>query len=73
MKYGKNEVTRKLKKTTSKADKITNKFLLLMVKSLLIMIAFVCVFGISLGYMSLIINIPLAIQYRTQRFCHYGL
>ena len=50
MKYGKNEVTRKLKKTTSKADKITNKFLLLMVKSLLIMIAFVCVFGISLGY-----------------------
>jgi len=50
MKYGKNEVTRKLKKTTSKADKIANKFLLLLIKLLLVTIAFVCVFGISLGY-----------------------
>lgn len=50
MKYGKNEVTRKLKKTTSKTEKIANKFLLLMIKLILVLIAFVCVFGISLGY-----------------------
>lgn len=50
MKYGKNEVTRKLKKTTSKADKIANKFLLLAIKFLLVIVAFVCVFSVSLGY-----------------------
>lgn len=50
MKYGKNEVTRKLKKTTSKADKIANKFLLLAIKFLLVIAAFVCVFSVSLGY-----------------------
>lgn len=50
MKYGKNEVTRKLKKTTSKADKIANKILLLAIKFLLVIVAFVCVFSVSLGY-----------------------
>lgn len=50
MNYGKNEVTRKLKKTSSKTDKVTNKLLLLFVKLLLVMIAFVFVLAVSLGY-----------------------
>ena len=50
MKYGKNEVTRKLKKTTSKSEKITNKLILLLLKLLLVLILFVAVVGVSLGY-----------------------
>ncbi len=50
MNYGKQEVTRKLKKTGSKTDKVTNKLILLCVKLLLVMIALVCVLGASLGY-----------------------
>ena len=50
MKYGKNEVTRKLKKTSSNAEKVTNKLLLYCVKLLLVMIAFVGILGVSLGY-----------------------
>ncbi len=50
MKYGKNDVTRKLKKTTAKSEKVTNKLLLYCVKLLLVMVAFVFVLGVSLGY-----------------------
>lgn len=50
MKYGKNEVTRKLKKTSSNTEKVTNKLLLYCIKLLLVMIAFVGVLGVSLGY-----------------------
>ena len=50
MKYGKNEVTRKLKKTTSKTEKITNKLLFILLKASLMLIVFVMVIGISLGY-----------------------
>lgn len=50
MKYGKNDVTRKLKKATTKSEKVTNKLLLYCVKLLLVMIAFVFVLGVSLGY-----------------------
>ena len=50
MKYGKNEVTRKLKKTTSKTEKITNKLLFIPLKASLMLIVFVMVIGISLGY-----------------------
>ena len=41
MNYGKNEVTRKLKKTTSKTEKITNRLLLILLKVFLTLIAFV--------------------------------
>lgn len=50
MNYGKKEVTRKLKKTSSGTDKITNKLLLLFAKLVLVMIAFVFVLAVSLGY-----------------------
>ena len=50
MKYGKNDVTRKLKKTTSNADKITNKLVLLALKFLLVLAVFAAVLGVSLGY-----------------------
>ncbi len=50
MKYGKHDVTRKLKKTTSKSEKITNKLLLYCVKLTLVMIAFLFILGVSLGY-----------------------
>ena len=50
MKYGKNDVTRKLKKTSAKSEKITNKLLLYCIKLALVMVAFVFVLGVSLGY-----------------------
>lgn len=50
MNYGKNEVTRKLKKTNSKAEKVTNKLVLMFVKLVLVMVLFFIVVGISLGY-----------------------
>ena len=50
MKYGKNDVTRKLKKTTAKSEKVTNKLLLYCIKLALVMAAFVFVLGVSLGY-----------------------
>lgn len=50
MNYGKNEVTRKLKKTASRTDKITNRLLLMLFKFFLILFAFVALIGISLGY-----------------------
>lgn len=50
MNYGKNEVTRKLKKTNSKSDKVTNKLLLMFFKFILILFLFVVFVGISLGY-----------------------
>ena len=50
MKYGKNDVTRKLKKTTAKSEKVTNKLLLYCIKLALVMVAFVFVLGVSLGY-----------------------
>ena len=49
MKYGKNEVTRRLKKTTAKSEKVTNKLLLYCIKLALVMVAFVFVLGGSLG------------------------
>lgn len=50
MKYGKNDVTRKLKKTTAKGEKAANKIFLYCVKIVLVLILFVCVLGVSLGY-----------------------
>lgn len=50
MNYGKNEVTRKLKKTSSKTEKITNKIVLFFAKLFLVLIAFVFVLAVSLGY-----------------------
>jgi len=50
MNYGKNEVTRKLRKTNSKADKIASKLVLMLVKIVLVLILFVVVLTVSLGY-----------------------
>lgn len=50
MNYGKNEVTRKLKKSASKTDKVTNKLLLMLLKFFLILFLFVTVIGCSLCY-----------------------
>ena len=50
MNYGKNEVARKLKKSSSKTEKITSKLVLLFLKMILVMIIFAGVLGVSLGY-----------------------
>lgn len=50
MKYGKKDVTRKRKKLTSNSEKMTNKLILLFSKSLLVLVLFLVVLGISLGY-----------------------
>lgn len=50
MNYGKSEVTRKLRKTSSKAEKITTKLILILIKILLVLVSFGFVLGISLGY-----------------------
>ena len=50
MNYGKNEITRKLKKSTSKSEKLTSKLIVLLLKIILVMVIFAFVLGISLGY-----------------------
>ncbi len=50
MNYGKREVTRKLRKTSSKAEKIASKMVLLFVKIALVLCSFCLVLAVSLGY-----------------------
>ena len=50
MNYGKNEVTRKLRKSRSKTEKVANKLILLLIKLLFVLLAFLFVLGVSLGY-----------------------
>lgn len=50
MNYGKREVTRKLRKTNSKAEKIASKMILLFAKITLILCCFCLVLAVSLGY-----------------------
>ena len=50
MNYGKNEITRKLKKSTSKSEKLTSKLIVFLLKIILVMVIFAFVLGISLGY-----------------------
>lgn len=50
MNYGKHEVTRKLRKTSSKAEKIASKMILLFAKIALVLCSFCLVLAVSLGY-----------------------
>ena len=50
MNYGKNEVTRKLRRTNSKAEKIGSKMLLLSVKGVLLALVFCTALVVGLGY-----------------------
>lgn len=50
MNYGKDEVSRKLRQTNSKAEKITAKLVLLFMKIILVFCALCIILGISLGY-----------------------
>ena len=50
MNYGKNEIARKLKKSTSKSEKLTSKLIVFLLKIILVMVIFAFVLGISLGY-----------------------
>lgn len=50
MNYGKREVTRKLRKTSSKAEKIASKMILLFAKITLVLCSFCLVLAVSLGY-----------------------
>lgn len=50
MNYGKNEVTRKLRKSRAKTDKVTNKLILLLIKLLFVLLAFLFVLAASLGF-----------------------
>ena len=50
MNYGKNEVTRKLRKSRSKTEKVANKLILLLIKLLFVLLAFLFVLSVSLGY-----------------------
>ncbi len=50
MNYGKREVTRKLRKTSSKAEKIASKLILFFVKIALVLCSFCLVLAVSLGY-----------------------
>lgn len=50
MNYGKNEVEKTLRKTNSRAQKITSHLVLLLTKIILILVLFAAVLGISFGY-----------------------
>lgn len=50
MNYGKKEVARELRRTSSRADKVTSKMALLLIKWILVAAAFCTILGVSLGY-----------------------